>query len=46
MSFARGKRVFRELAGLCDGSIRTWDERYSEPEMNLIFKIYCVGEVT
>ena len=43
MSHAWGERGFRELSGLCSGGIRTWDGRYSDPDVNIVFKNNFVG---
>ena len=45
MRCAQGHRGWQEVAGLCGGGIRAWDRRYSDPEVNIVFKINFVGAV-
>ena len=41
-----GKRVFRELVGLCGGAIRMYDGRWCDLDINVVFKINCLAVVS
>ena len=45
MSCAREQKIYRALVGVYCGGIRTWNGRYSDTDMNVVYKINCVGTV-
>ena len=42
---AQCQRGFWDLVYFYVGRIRTWDVRWSEPDMNVVFKFYFLGAV-